>query len=103
MLADRLLLLRRVLDETLRLYPPVLQFDRQAIGHDELSGTPVEPRDIVLIWPWVLHRHTAVWDDPDAFDADHFLPGTKVGQHRFPIHSVRRGPAHLRGYALFDR
>ncbi|QLC25890.1 cytochrome P450 [Parasphingopyxis algicola] len=91
-LADRLPLLRRVLDETLRLYPPVPRFDRQAIGHDELSGTAVEPGDIVSIWPWVLHRHKALWDDPDAFDADRFLPDAKAKQHRFQYVPFGGGP-----------
>ncbi|MEM8695086.1 MAG: cytochrome P450 [Pseudomonadota bacterium] len=91
-LADRLPLLRRILDETLRLYPPVPRFDRQAIGHDELSGTAVEPGDIVSIWPWVLHRHTASWEHPDAFDADRFLPEEKAAQHRFQYIPFGGGP-----------
>ncbi|MEO1167186.1 MAG: cytochrome P450 [Pseudomonadota bacterium] len=91
-LADRLPLLRHVLDETLRLYPPVPRFDRQAIGEDELSGTPVAPGDIVSIWPWVLHRHRALWDDPDVFDADRFLPEAKAEQHRFQYIPFGAGP-----------
>ena len=91
-LADRVPLLRRVLDETLRLYPPVPRFDRQAIGEDELSGTTVEPGDIISIWPWVLHRHRALWADPDVFDADRFLPEAKAKQHRFQYIPFGAGP-----------
>ena len=91
-LADRLPLLARVLDETLRLYPPVPRFDRQAIDHDELSGHPVKPGDIVSIWPWVLHRHKKLWPDADHFDADRFAPEAKAKQHRFQYIPFGAGP-----------
>ena len=57
-LADRLPRLRLFLEESLRLYPPVPRFDRQAIGPDRLGDAEVEAGDIVSIWPWLLHRHT---------------------------------------------
>jgi len=82
-LADRLPLLRRVLDETLRLYPPAPRFDRQAVAADRLGGEAVEPGDIVSIWPWLIHRHESLWDDPDVFDPDRFLPERREGRHRF--------------------
>ena len=80
-LTDRLPRLRLMLQESLRLYPPVPRFDRQAIGPDRLGDVPVEPGDIVSIWPWLLHRHARLWDDPDAFEIERFA--TKDGRHRF--------------------
>lgn len=81
LLVDRLPRLRLFLMETLRLYPPVPRFDRQAIAPDRLGAVVVEPGDIVSIWPWLLHRHAGHWDHPDAFDIGRFA--AKGGRHRF--------------------
>ena len=78
---DRVPRLRLFLSESLRLYPPVPRFDRQAIGHDRLGEWAVSPGDIISIWPWLLHRHRRLWEDPDAFDPERFAQ--KGGWHRF--------------------
>ena len=82
-LPDRLPLLRQAFDETLRLYPSAPRLDRQAIAHDEVGGHKVAPGDIVSIWPWIIHRHTKLWEDPDAFDVDRFAPERRKSRHRF--------------------
>ena len=66
---------RTVIDETLRLYPAAFIMARLAVGPDTLAGEPVRAGDIVAVAPWLLHRHRALWDDPDAFDPSRFLPG----------------------------
>jgi cytochrome P450 len=75
-LADlpRLVYTRAVVDETLRLYPPVWLVPRRAIGDDEIEGEPVRAGADVLLCIHSLHRHRAFWDDPDRFDPDRFLP-----------------------------
>lgn len=74
--------LRAFLQESMRLYPPVPRFDRQAIGPDRLGDHEVAAGDIVSIWPWMLHRHKKLWDDPDAFIAERFAnPADR--RHRF--------------------
>ena len=88
--AERLPRLRLFLSESLRLYPPVPRFDRQAVGPDRLGDREVEPGDIVSIWPWILHRHKKLWDDPDAFDIDRFAG--KGGRHRFQYLPFGAGP-----------
>ena len=84
-LVDRLPRLRLMLMESLRLYPPVPRFDRQALAADRIGEAQVQPGDIVSIWPWLLHRHAKLWDDPDAFDIERFAgKGTRNGErHRF--------------------
>ncbi|AWN41357.1 cytochrome P450 [Methylobacterium durans] len=71
----KLPLTRAVVDETLRLYPPAFVLARAARAPDTLGGYPVEPGDVVMISPWVLHRHRRLWRDPDTFDPARFLPG----------------------------
>ena len=91
-LPDRLPLLRRILEESLRLYPPAPRFDRQAVAADMMGEYDVNPGDIVSIWPWILHRHRDLWDDPDVFDPDRFLPEAKAARHRFQYLPFGGGP-----------
>jgi cytochrome P450 len=91
-LPDRLPLLRRILEESLRIYPPVPRFDRQAVAADRLGEIEVAPGDIVSIWPWILHRHRKLWDDPDAFDPDRWTEAGKERRHRFQYIPFGGGP-----------
>ncbi len=91
-LPDRLPLLRRILEETLRIYPPVPRFDREAVDDDELAGYEVKGGDIVSIWPWLLHRHHNLWEAPDVFDPDRWLEGPRAARHRFQYIPFGGGP-----------
>jgi cytochrome P450 len=91
-LPERLPLLRRVLEETLRLYPPAPRMDRQAVAPDRLGEEDVARGDIVSLWPWLLHRHKRLWEDPDAFDPDRFAPERKAERHRFQYIPFGAGP-----------
>ena len=91
-LPDRLPLLRQAFDETLRLYPSAPRLDRQAIAEDEIAGHKVAPGDIVSLWPWIIHRHTKLWDDPDVFDVDRMAPAAKKQRHRFQYLPFGAGP-----------
>jgi cytochrome P450 len=91
-LPERLPLLRPILEESMRIYPPVPRFDRQAVAADRLGDQAVEAGTIVSIWPWLLHRHRALWDDPDVFDPGRFCPEAKAGRHRFQYLPFGGGP-----------
>ncbi len=72
----RLTFTRAVLDETMRLYPPAFLIVRAASGPDTVPGADIAAKDIVLISPWLLHRHEKLWDQPNAFRPSRFLPGS---------------------------
>ncbi len=72
---DRLKFTRAVVDETMRLYPPVFLIARAAAGPDTVAGRPVKNKDVILIAPWLLHRHEKLWRDPNAFIPSRFMPG----------------------------
>jgi cytochrome P450 len=91
-LADRVPLLRQILDEAMRLYPPAPRFDREAQADDWLGDARVRRGDLVSIWPWVIHRHRKLWDNPDAFDHTRFAPEAKAKQHRFQYLPFGGGP-----------
>jgi cytochrome P450 len=71
---DQLKFTRAVVDETMRLYPPAFLIARAAIGPDSIAGMPVRKRDVILIAPWLLHRHEKLWRDPNAFIPARFMP-----------------------------
>lgn len=73
---DRLKFTRAVVDETMRLYPPAFLIARAAAGPDTIAGMPVRKNDIVLVAPWLLHRHEKLWRDPNAFVPSRFMTGT---------------------------
>lgn len=73
---ERLKFTRAVIDETMRLYPPAFLIARAAGGPDTIAGRPVKPKDIILIAPWLLHRHEKLWRDPNAFIPQRFMTGT---------------------------
>jgi cytochrome P450 len=70
---DRLKFTRAVVDETMRLYPPAFLIARAAIGPDVIADIPVKKNDVILIAPWLLHRHEKLWRDPNAFVPERFL------------------------------
>jgi len=72
---ERLPLTRAIIEETLRLYPPVPLLSRQARGPDKLGKLDIRSGDIMLVVPWLLHRHELYWDGPNAFRPERFLPG----------------------------
>lgn len=64
---------RAVIEETLRLYPPIPMTSRVARERDVLPGVTIPAGSIVTVAPYVLHRHATLWDAPHAFDPERFL------------------------------
>ena len=71
---ERLKFTRAVVDETMRLYPPAFLIARAAAAPDTIAGFPVKKNDVILIAPWLLHRHEKLWRDPNAFIPSRFMP-----------------------------
>jgi cytochrome P450 len=65
---------KAVVNETLRLFPAVFTLVRQAIAADRAGDVDLRAGSLLMIAPWVLHRHHALWNEPDAFDPSRFLP-----------------------------
>jgi cytochrome P450 len=91
-LADRLVETRAVIDETNRLYPPITAISRVAIDADELAGETIKPGTMVVIAPYVIHRHRALWDKPDRFNPNRFLGNEREMIDRFAYLPFGVGP-----------
>jgi len=84
--------LKAVIQETLRLYPPVWMFDRRALGPDDLAGTRVAAGDLVIFCPYAIHRLPELWSDPEAFRPERFEAGREEQKNKFAYLPFGAGP-----------
>jgi len=89
---DQLVHTRRVLEESLRLYPPAWGFSRLSLGDDEIAGYHVAKGSIVFLIPFVIHRRPQLWPDPARFDPDRFAPEREAARPRFAYIPFGGGP-----------
>jgi cytochrome P450 len=82
---------KAVVNETLRLYPAAFTLARQAITADHAAGIDLPKGSMLLIAPWVLHRHLRYWTDPGVFDPDRFMPDAPTPP-RFAFMPFGAGP-----------
>lgn len=62
----------RVFQESMRLHPPAWAISRRAEQDDVIGGYVIPKDSLVLLSPYVTHRHPAFWENPEAFDPDRF-------------------------------
>lgn len=63
---------RQVFLEAMRLYPPVPGVSRDTVADDVIDGIPVRAGQLVVVQPYVTHRHPEYWTLPERFDPDRF-------------------------------
>jgi cytochrome P450 len=96
----KLVYLRQVIDETLRLYPPAPTMLRSALADDVVCGRRVPRKSIIGVFPWVVHRHRSLWRDPDHFDPDRFAPAESASRSRYSYLPFAIGPHVCIGASL---
>jgi cytochrome P450 len=89
---ERLVFTRAVIDEAIRLYPPAPYMSRAAIKDDKIGDLHIPAGSMVTIAPYVLHRHRRLWDQPDAFRPERFLPEERGRIDRFAYLPFGAGP-----------
>jgi len=85
-------LTKRVVDETLRLYPPFWMIDRIAIKDDEICGIRIPSGALVVPFIYGTHHNAALWPDPENFDPERFRAEHNDGRHRFAYLPFGGGP-----------
>jgi len=83
---------RRVVEETLRLYPPVPVVSRQSFQADQIGGYDIPPNSGVMLSPYVTHRDPRFWGEPERFDPDRFTPERCAERPRFAYLPFGGGP-----------
>ncbi|MEP1587735.1 MAG: cytochrome P450 [Tateyamaria sp.] len=76
-------LIRQIIDEALRLYPPAGVVSRTAMASDVLCGREIRKSDTVMLPIYALHRSKVLWDDPDAFRPDRFADPKAVDRYAY--------------------
>ncbi|MFO0604637.1 MAG: cytochrome P450 [Polyangiales bacterium] len=88
----KLPLTRAVLEEALRLYPPLWLTVRQAARDDVLGGVAVPAKGFVFLCPYAIQRDAAWWREPERFDPARFLPGGDAPAQRGTYLPFGHGP-----------
>lgn len=88
---------RAAFEEAMRLYPPAPSINRMAVEDEVFTfsdGHQIEiPKGTtVLVMPWVLHRHRAFWQNPNAFMPSRFWPENRSDIDRFQYLPFGAGP-----------
>jgi cytochrome P450 len=91
---------RRVIEEALRLYPPTWLTARSPVEDDSIAGYVIPAGALVLLSPYLTHRHPAVWDDPERFDPDRFIVGRAATRQAFAYFPFGGGPRRCIGSAF---
>lgn len=100
----RLAYTRAVVDEVLRLHPPVWLLPRRAREDDVIDGYAIPARSDVLVCLYTLQRHPAFWDDADAFDPSRFAHGLCASRHNGSYIPFGAGPRTCLGgrFGMFE-
>ena len=81
-----------VLEETMRLFPPVPMTVRAAFEDAEVGGTTIPRGHLAAIVIRNIHRHPEYWPDPLEFKPERFLPENKATLNRNAYMPFLSGP-----------
>lgn len=89
--------LRQVVQESMRIYPPVWIFLRETSQPEKLGEFSLPANASISILPYVVHRHLDYWDEPERFDPDRFTPQNEAKQHPLAYIPFGGGPRQCMG------
>ena len=89
---DSLVLTQQVIQEAMRLYPPVPIMSRQSVADATLDGREIRAGTSLIMPIYAIHRHTRRWEDPDAFLPERFAPAAEASIPRYQYMPFGAGP-----------
>ena len=95
---------RQVVQESMRVFPPVAMVVRQSTRDLWIGGERVAVGDNVFIPIYAVHHHKNIWPNPDVFDPDRFAPEAMKARHRWSYLPFGAGPRICigMGFALLE-
>ena len=96
----RLVYARRVLAESMRLYPPAWAIGRRLVGEWRAGEYEVPRRSVVLMSQWVMHRDERYWPEAERFDPERWTEEAEKRRPRFAYFPFGSGPRSCIGEAF---
>jgi len=96
--------IRYVIDEALRLYPPVWLISREALTDIKLGDYQFAAGTNFFISPYYIHRHNAYWENPDLFIPERFSTENENNINRYTYFPFSQGQRRCSGeiFALLE-
>lgn len=91
---------KQILEEALRIYPPIWVLSRTAKGHDRLGRYHIAPGSNLLLSPYATHRLPEYWRQPEQFDPDRFAGDSRAYRPQFAYFPFGGGPRQCIGRDL---
>lgn len=91
-LYPQLVYARRVIAETLRLYPPAHTLARMVMEDMTLGGYRLEKGSTVCFCPYIMHRDPRFWTEPERFDPARWTPEQEEKRPKFTYFPFGGGP-----------
>jgi cytochrome P450 len=100
----RLVLVERVLKESMRLFPPVWGLERSVLEADVIGGFEIPKGSWIFMSPYRIHRDDRFWDNPEGFDPDRFTPEAEAARHKGAYAPFSLGPRKCigEGFAMLE-
>jgi cytochrome P450 len=74
--------LRQVVDESLRLHPPIWAYPRDAVADDVIGGYHIPAGSSILVSPFATQHNSELWETPEAYDPERFCPAHRENRPR---------------------
>ena len=89
--------LSQVMEESMRIHPPVWAFGRRSVDADEIRGHAIPKNAILMICPYLTHRHPDFWKSPETFNPERFDENAAKDRHKFAYFPFGGGPRQCIG------
>ena len=80
---SKLKYLYMVLEESMRLYPPGFIIRREVVEDITIDDYLIKKGSMVMVSPWVTHRHKSYWENPEAFIPERMERSEKAKRHSY--------------------
>ena len=74
---------RAVIQETMRIYPPIWGLIRVASKPDVIGGKEIKPGDRIVLFAYGAHHNPKFWEDPEAFRPERWMGGAAKKQVKY--------------------